>query len=408
MKLKYLLATAMLAAAVTEDVAQAQQWTDGTIKIGVLTDLSSLYADVTGIGSVIAARLAVEDYGASSKGLKVEVVSADHQNKPDVGANISRQWIDEDKVDTIVDVPTSSVALAVNEIVREKNKVFLVSGGATSDLTGPKCSPNTVHWTYDTWALANGTGQAIVKTGGTSWFFITTDYAFGHALERDTTAVVKANGGQVLGQVRVPLNTQDFSSYLLQAQSSKAKIVGLANAGGDTINSIKQAAEFGIGRGGQKVVGLLVVLPQVKAIGLPLAQGLIYTEAWYWDMTESNRKWTTRYVAQHPKKLYPTMVHAGVYAAVTHYLKALEALKSDADGKAIVAMMKEMPTDDPLFGKGTIRADGRKLHPMYLMETKQPAESKGEWDLVKVHTIIPADQAFRPLDEGNCPLVAKK
>ena len=290
MKLKYLLATAMLAAAVTEDAAQAQQWTDGTIKIGVLTDLSSLYADVTGIGSVIAARLAVEDYGASRKGLKVEVVSADHQNKPDVGANISRQWIDEDKVDTIVDVPTSSVALAVNEIVREKNKVFLVSGGATSDLTGPKCSPNTVHWVYDTYMLANSTGQALVKTGGTSWFFITTDYAFGHALERDTTAVVKANGGQVLGQVRVPLNTQDFSSYLLQAQSSKAKIIGLANAGGDTNNSIKQAAEFGIGRGGQKVVGLLVVMPQVKAIGLPLAQGLIYTEACYWDLTESNRK----------------------------------------------------------------------------------------------------------------------
>ena len=408
MKLKNLLATAMLAAAVTEDVAQAQQWTDSTIKIGVLTDLSSLYADVTGIGSVIAARLAVEDYDPVSKGMKVEIVSADHQNKADVGANISRQWIDEDKVDTIVDVPTSSVALAVNDIVREKNKVFLVSGGATSDLTGPKCSPNTVHWTYDTWALANGTGQAIVKTGGTSWFFITTDYAFGHALERDTTAVVKANGGQVLGQVRVPLNTQDFSSYLLQAQSSKAKIIGLANAGGDTNNSIKQAAEFGIGRGGQKVVGLLVVLPQVKAIGLPLAQGLIYTEAWYWDLTESNRKWTARYVAQHPKKLYPTMVHAGVYAAVTHYLKAIEALKSDADGKAIVAKMKEMPTDDPLFGKGTIRADGRKLHPMYLMEVKQPAESKGEWDLVKVHTTIPAEQAFRPLDQGDCPLVAKK
>jgi branched-chain amino acid transport system substrate-binding protein len=397
----------MVAAAVMAHGAQAQQWTNDTIKIGVLTDLSSVYADVTGIGSVIAARLAVEDYDAVSKGLKVEIVSADHQNKADVGANITRQWIDEDKVDAIVDVPTSSVALAVNEIVREKNKVFLVSGGATSDLSGPKCSPNTVHWTYDTWALANGTGQAIVKTGGTSWFFITTDYAFGHALERDTSAVVKANGGQVLGQVRVPLNSQDFSSYLLQAQSSKAKIIGLANAGGDTINSIKQAAEFGIGKGGQKVVGLLVVLPQVKAIGLPLAQGLIYTEAWYWDMTESNRKWTARYVTQHPKKLYPTMVHAGVYASVIHYLKALEALKSDADGKAIVAKMKEMPTDDPLFGKGTIRADGRKLHPMYLMEVKQPAESKGEWDLVKVHTIIPADQAFRPLDQGNCPLVAK-
>ena len=408
MKLKHLVATAIVAAAATAGGAQAQQWTDGVIKIGVLTDMGSLYADLTGIGSVIAARMAVEDYGAAKKGLKVEIVAADHQNKPDVGASITKKWIDDDKVDAIADVPTSSVALAVNEIVREKNKVFLVSGGATSDLTGPKCSPNTVQWTYDTWALANGTGKAIVATGGDTWFFITADYAFGHALERDTAAVVEANQGKVLGRVRAPLGTQDFSSFLLQAQASKAKIIGLANAGGDTNNAIKQAAEFGIVKGGQKLAGLLVVLPQVKAIGLPLAQGLIYTEAWYWDLNDDNRKFAARYSAQHPKKLYPTMVHAGVYASVIHYLKALEALKSDADGKAIVAKMKELPTEDPLFGKGTIRADGRKLHPMYLLEVKTPAESKGEWDLAKIRATIPADQAFRPLDQGNCPLVAKK
>jgi len=406
MTMKTLLAAAAVVA-LSAGGAQAQQWSDGTIKLGVLNDMSGLYADLTGIGSVIAARMAIEDFKAAAKGMKVEVVGADHQNKPDVGTGIVRKWIDEDKVDAIVDVPTSSVALAVNEIVREKNKVFLVSGAAASDLTGPKCSPNTVHWTYDTWALANGTGKAIVKTGGTSWFFITADYAFGHALERDTTAVVKAGGGQVLGAVRAPLNTQDFSSFLLQAQASKAKIVGLANAGGDTINSIKQASEFGIVKGGQNLAGLLVFLTDVRALGLQTAQGLIFTEAWYWDQNDTNRKWAERYAALHPKKLYPTMIHAGVYASVIHYLKALEALKSDADGKAVVAKMKELPTDDPLFGKGTVRADGRKVHDMFLFEVKKPAESKGPWDLYHVRATIPAAEAFRPLKDGNCPLVAK-
>jgi len=402
-KMKLLAAAAAVALSVGS--GQAQQWTDGTIKLGVLNDMSGLYADLTGIGSVIAARMAIEDFGAEKKGMKVEVVGADHQNKPDVGSGIVRKWIDEDKVDVIVDVPTSSVALAVNEIVREKNKVFLVSGAASSDLTGAKCSPNTVHWTYDTWALANGTGKAIVKTGGDTWFFLTADYAFGHALERDTTAVVEKNGGKVVGKVRHPFPGTDFSSFLLQAQTSKAKIIGLANAGGDTINSIKQAAEFGIGKGGQQLAGLLVFLTDVKALGLPIAQGLIMTEAWYWDQNDANRKFAERYAALHPKKIYPTMVHAGVYASVLHYLKALEQTKSDADGKAVVAKMKEMPTDDPLFGKGTVRADGRKTHDMFLFEVKKPAESKGPWDLYKVRATIPAAEAFRPLAEGNCPLV---
>ena len=402
---KMKLMAAAAAVALFAGGAQAQQWSDGVIKIGVLNDMSSLYADVAGIGSTIAARMAVEDFGAAKKGMKVEIVSADHQNKPDVGTSIVKKWLDEDKVDVVVDVPTSSVALAVNEVVREKNRVFLISGAAASDLTGAKCSPNSVHWTYDTWALANGTGKAIVKTGGKTWFFITADYAFGHALERDTANVVKANGGEVLGDVKVPLNTQDFSSYLLKAQSSKAKIIGLANAGGDTINSIKQAAEFGIVKGGQNLAGLLVFITDVKALGLQTAQGLILTESWYWDMNDANRKWAARFSAQHPKKNYPTMVTAGVYSAVLHYLKALEALKSDADGKAVVAKMKELPTDDVLFGKGTVRADGRKIHPMYLFEVKKPSESKGPWDLYKLRATIPADEAFRPLADGGCPLV---
>jgi branched-chain amino acid transport system substrate-binding protein len=384
--------------------AQAQ-YTDGVIKIGVLNDMSGLYADLSGQGSAYAARQAVEDFGAATKGLKVEVVSADHQNKPDVGSSIARSWIDRDQVDTIVDVPTSSVALAVSEVVKEKNKVFLASGPAASDLTGPKCSPNTVHWTYDTWALANGTGKAIVKSGGDTWFFITADYAFGHALERDTAAVVEANGGKVLGKVRHPLSTNDFSSFLLQAQSSKAKIIGLANAGGDTINSIKQAAEFGIVKGGQNLAGLLVFITDVHSLGLPIAQGLIMTEAWYWDMNDNNRAFAKKFSAANGGK-YPTMVQAGVYAAVLHYLKAVEALKSDADGKAVVAKMKELPTDDPLFGKGVIRADGRKIHDMYLFEVKKPEESKQPWDYYKLRATIPAAEAFRPLKEGNCPLVS--
>jgi branched-chain amino acid transport system substrate-binding protein len=398
-----MISLAALAVAFGCGSAQAQ-YTDGTIKIGVMNDMSGLYADLTGPGSVVAARMAVEDFGAAAKGLKVEIVGADHQNKPDVGSNIVRTWIDRDQVDVIVDVPTSSVALAVSQIVKDKNKVFLVSGAAASDLTGKACSPNTIHWTYDTWALANGTGNAIVKTGGDTWFFLTADYAFGHALERDTAAVVEKNGGKVLGKVRHPFPGTDFSSFLLQAQASKAKIIGLANAGGDTINSIKQAAEFGIVSGGQNLAGLLVFISDVKALGLQIAQGLIFTEAWYWDLNDANREFAKKFAAQN-KGVYPSMIHAGVYSAVTHYLKAVSELKSDADGKAVVAKMKETPTEDKLFGKGTIRADGRKIHPVYLFEVKKPAESKGPWDLYKVRATIPAEQAFRPINEGDCPLV---
>ena len=378
---------------------------DIPVKIGVLNDRSGVYADLAGEGSVIAARMAVEDFGAAAKGIKVEIVSADHQNKPDIASNIARQWIDQDGVDVIADVPTSSAALAVNEVVREKNKIFLVSGAASSDLTGPKCSPNTVQWTYDTWALAHGTGKAMVEHGGRKWFFITADYAFGQALERDTTAVVKAAGGEVVGSVKHPFPGQDFSSFLLQAQSSGAQVIGLANAGGDTINSIKQAAEFGITQGGQKLAGLLIFITDVHALGLQAAQGLVLTEAFYWDKDDGTRAFSKRFGERFGGKM-PSMVHAGVYASVLHYLKAVDALKSK-DPEAVMAKMKEMPTEDPLFGKGHIRIDGRHIHDMYLVEVKKPAESKGPWDYYKTLATIPADQAFRPLDQGDCPLVKK-
>jgi branched-chain amino acid transport system substrate-binding protein len=402
--MKRLLSLVALPVALACGAAQAQ-YTDGVVKIGVMTDMSGLYADITGPGSVVAARLAVEDFGAAAKGMKVEILAADHQNKPDVGSNIVRQWIDVDKVDAIADVPTSSIGLAVSQIVKDKNKVFLVSGAATSDLTGKACSPNTVHWTYDTWALANGTGKAVVQTGGKTWFFVTADYAFGHALERDTAAVVEANGGRVLGRVRHPFPGTDFSSFLLQAQASRAQVIGFANAGGDTINSIKQAAEFGIVKGGQSLAGLLVFVNDVHALGLPTAQGLIFTESFYWDRTDASRAFAKRF-APRSKGNMPSMVQAGVYGAVLHYLKAVEALRSDADGRATVAKMKEMPTDDPLFGKGTIRSDGRKIHDMYLLEVKKPEESKGPWDYMKIRATIPAAEAFRPLKEGGCPLVS--
>jgi branched-chain amino acid transport system substrate-binding protein len=391
-----------VAAALAAGAAQAQV-SDNVIKLGVLSDMSSLYTDLAGAGSVVAARMAVEDSGIERRGYKVEIVSADHQNKADVGSAVARQWYDTDKVDVILDTPNSGVALAVNQITRDKGKAFLVSGAASSDLTGKACSPNTIHWTYDTWMLANGTGSAIVKTGGDSWFFLTADYAFGHALERDTEAVVQKMGGKVLGKVRHPLNTQDFSSFLLQAQASKAKIIGLANAGGDTTNSIKQAAEFGIVKGGQNLAGMLVFLTDIHALGLPTAQGLIFTETFYWDMNDQTRAFAKRF-AERDKGIHPTMIHAGVYSAVLHYLKAVEALKSD-DGTKVIAQMKAMPTDDALFGKGSIRADGRKIHPAYLVEVKKPAESKGAWDYYKVRTTIPADQAFRPLADGGCSLV---
>jgi branched-chain amino acid transport system substrate-binding protein len=393
-----------LAFALTALVCTAAQAQTVNVKIGILTDMSSVYSGIGGPGSVAAAKLAVEDFNPAAHNMKVEIVAGDHQNKPDVGSGIARQWYDTEHVDAVVDVPNSGVALAVNEVTREKNKVFLVSNAATSDLTGPKCSPNTVHWTYDTWMLAHGTGGALVKTGGDTWFFLTADYAFGHALERDTTAVVQAAGGKVLGSVNVPLNNQDFSSFLLQAQASKAKIIGLANAGGDTVNSIKQGAEFGIVAGGQHFAGLLVFITDVEALGLKVAQGLVLTETWYWDMNDTNRAWTKRWQAEMPGK-FPNMSQAGVYAEILHYLKAVAALKSAEDGNAVVAKMKEIPTDDPLFGKGTIRADGRKLHPAYVFDVKSPSESKYPGDDYKLRATIPADEAFRPMKDDNCPLV---
>ena len=383
--------------------AQAQI-SDGLVKIGVLNDMSGLYSDITGQGSVVAAKMAVEDYlKASGSKLKVEVVGADHQNKPDVGSNIARQWYDTDKVDMIADVPTSSVGLAIAQISKEKGKLHVNSGSATADLSGKACNANTIHWTYDTWMLANGTGKAIVKNGGNSWFFLTADYAFGHALERDTEAVVTKNGGRVVGKVRTPFPTQDFSSFLLQAQASKAKIIGLANAGGDTTNSIKQAAEFGITKGGQNLAGLLVFLPDVHSLGLNIAQGLMLTETFYWDLNDQTRAFTKRFASANGGK-YPSMVQAGVYSSVLHYLKAVDAAKTD-DGTKVTAKMKELPTDDPLFGKGTVRADGRKIHPAYLFEVKKPSESKGPYDYYKLVATIPANEAFRPMAEGGCSLV---
>ena len=397
MKTRYVLSA--LAAMAMTGAVQAQT----SVKLGVLNDRSGVYSDLTGEGSVIAARMAAEDFKASEKGIKVDIVGADHQNKPDIGASIARQWYDQEGVDVILDVPTSSVALAVNGIAREKNKILINSGGGTSDLTGSQCSPNTVHWTYDTWALANGTGGAMVKRGGNTWFFVTADYAFGHALERDTAALVNKAGGKVVGTVRHPFPGQDFASFLLQAQSSGAKVIGLANAGGDFTNTMKQAAEFGIVQGGQSLAGLLVFITDVHSLGLQVAQGLVMTEAFYWDQNDQTRAWSKRFADRNGGKM-PTMVHAGVYAGALHYLKAVDALKSK-DTAQVMAKMKEMPTDDPLFGKGMIRQDGRKIHDMYLFEVKKPAESKGPWDLYKQLATIPADQAFRPLNEGGCPLV---
>ena len=400
-----LLSLAVAATCAFAGSAQAQI-SDGIVKIGVLNDMSGLYSDITGQGSVVAARMAVEDYIRASKStLKVEVVGADHQNKPDVGSNIARQWYDTEKVDMIADVPTSSIGLAIAKISADKGKLHVNSGSATADLSGKACNANTIHWAYDTWMLANGTGKAIVKSGGDTWFFLTADYAFGHALERDTEAVVLKNGGKVVGKVRTPFPTQDFSSFLLQAQASKAKIIGLANAGGDTTNSIKQAFEFGITKGGQNLAGLLVFLPDVHSLSLEKAQGLMLTETFYWDLNDQTRAFTKRFSAANGGK-YPSMVHAGVYSSVIHYLKAVDAAKTD-DGSKVAAKMKELPTDDVLFGKGSVRPDGRKIHPAYLFQVKKPSESKGPYDYYKLVSTIPANEAFRPLSESECPLVKK-
>jgi branched-chain amino acid transport system substrate-binding protein len=375
---------------------------DNAIKIGVMNDQSGLYADLAGQGSVEAAKMAVEDFGGSLDGASIEVLSADHQNKPDVGSNIVRQWIDVDGVDAVVDVPTSSVALAVNEITKEKNRIFLVSGAATTQLTNEACSPTTVHWTYDTYALAVGTGRAMVQEGGNTWFFITADYAFGHQLEADTARVVKEEGGQVLGSVAHPLSSADFSSYLLQAQGSGAKVIGLANAGTDTTNAIKQAHEFGITDAGQQLAALLLFLTDVNALGLDVAKGLVLTTGFYWDMNDETRAWSKRFNERVGQM--PTMVQAGVYSAVMHYLQAIKAAGTD-EAKAVMAKMKATPVNDFFAKNGKIRDDGVMVHDMYLAQVKSPDESKGKWDYYKILRTIPGDQAFQPLSTSKCPLV---
>jgi len=400
MRLKFLLA-ATAAIAMCAGGAMAQS--TGPVKIGVLNDQTSLYADIGGKGSVEAAKMAAEDAGPVL-GQPVQVIFADHQNKPDVGANIARQWYDQDGVDVITDVPTSSVALAVNEVSREKKKLALFVGPATSDLTGPKCNAYAASWVYDTYALAHVTGGAVVKSGGDSWFFITADYAFGHALERDTASVVEASGGKVLGDVAVPLNTADFSSFLLQAQASKAKIIGLANAGGDTINSIKQGAEFGIVEGGQKFAGLLIFTTDVHSLGLKTAQGLQLTAPFYHDMNDETRAFSKRFEARVGRP--PTFTQAGVYSAMHHYLEAIKAIGTK-DPDKVMEKMRETPINDFMTKNGKLRIDGRVIRDMYLFEVKKPSESRGEWDLLKLIRTVPGDEAFRPLDKGDCPLVKK-
>jgi branched-chain amino acid transport system substrate-binding protein len=386
--------------------AGAQQSGD-PIRIGILADMAGVYADDQGPGSVVGAQMAVEDYGGKAAGRKVEVVSADHQNKTDLGAAIARRWLENEGVSMIADLPNSAIALAVSEIVRDHNKVMIGSGAGTVLLTGAKCSPNTVHWTYDTWAYGHGAARALAQQGVKSVYFITADYAFGHDLEKQFAEEFTKQGGKVMGAARHPIGTSDFSSLLLQAQNSGAEAVAFANAGGDTSNSLKQAAEFGLGQR-LKLAALIMGQNNVRALGLQASQGILLLVPFYWDMNDATRAFATRFQARHPKRNMPNDMQAGVYAAVLHYLKAVDKAGGAGDGKAVVAAMKAMPTDDPLFGKGSIREDGRKLHPMYLFQVKSPAESKGDWDFYKLVTTIPGDQAFRPLAEGGCPLVAKQ
>ncbi|HJW77959.1 MAG TPA: ABC transporter substrate-binding protein [Beijerinckiaceae bacterium] len=374
------------------------------VRIGVMNDMSSVYSDFQGPGSVLAAQMAVEDFNKTSS-RKAEVIFADHQNKADVGSAIAGRWYDVEGVDMIVDLPNSAVALAVADVSREKNKVVIGSGAGTALLTGAKCSSNTVHWTYDTYANGHALARGVLDQGGKTWFFITADYAFGHDLEKQASDEVTASGGRILGSVRHPLGTSDYSSFLLQAQASGAEVVALANAGGDTVNTIKQAAEFKL-TGKQRVVALIFDLQSVPAIGLQTAQGLVGINAMYWDMNDDTRAWSARYQQRHPKKMMPNHMQAGVYSATLHYLKAVDKVGSPLDGRAVVAAMKAMPTEDALFGKGHIRQDGRKMHPMYLLQVKAPSESKGGWDVFKLVATIPADQAFRPLNAGGCPLVS--
>src|SRR5215471_8975346 len=377
----------------------------GVLKIGVLNDMSGVYSDDQGPGSVLAAQMAVEDFGGRVAGQKVEVISGDHQNKPDIGAQIARGWFDNDGVGAVFDLPNSAVALAVGDIARDRNRVMIGSGAGSSVITGPKCTPNTVHWTYDTWAYGHGLARAVINQGVKSVYFITADYAFGHDLEAQFTDQAKKSGATILGSARHPIGTSDFSSLLVQAQSSGADAVAFANAGGDTTNSLKQAGEFGLAKK-QKLLALIMGQNNVRALGLQASQGTLLIVPFYWDMNDATRAFAKRFQARHAKHLMPNDMHAGVYAGVLHYLKAVEKVGGASDGRAVVAAMKAMPTDDPLFGKGLIRIDGRKIHPMYLFQVKTPAESKGPWDFYKLVSTIPAEQAFRPLNDGGCPLVS--
>jgi branched-chain amino acid transport system substrate-binding protein len=395
------LTTSIIAAASVLLVsgAQAQE----KVRIGVLNDQSGVFATYQGIGSVVAAQMAVEDYGGKAAGKPVEVVSADHQNKTDIGVAIARRWYENESIDAIFDLPNSAIALAVAAMSEQKNKVFVGSGAGTALLTGEKCTPNTVHWTYDTYAYGRGLGKAVVAQGGKKWFFLTADYAFGHDLEKQAAEAVKASGGEVVGAVRHPLGTADYASYLLQAQASGADILGIANAGDDTVTSMKQAAEFGLTKK-QRLVGLILGMNGLPALTLQAAQGAQIMNPFYWDLTEGTRSFAKRFAERHPQQNYPNDMQAGVYASVIHYLKAVDKVGSAADGKAVVAAMKAIPTDDSLFGKGYIRADGRKIHPLYLLEVKKPDESKSKWDLLKVVATIPGEEAFRPEKDGGCPL----
>jgi branched-chain amino acid transport system substrate-binding protein len=399
----FCMATLVLAAWTAPVMAQIS---DDVVKFGLATDLSSLYSDINGQGSVLAAHMAIEDFGGSVLGKKIEFISGDIQNKPDVAATLASRWYDTEKVDMIIGAGASSSSIAIENVAGEKKKIFLATDPASSDVTGKFCNPYTAHWVYDTAALANGTGSAVVKSGGKTWFFITADYAFGYALERDVSDVVRKAGGTVLGSVKAPLNTSDFSSYLLQAQGSKAQIVGLANAGGDTINAIKQASEFGIVKGGQKLAGLLVFVSDVHSLGLKQAEGLRLTAAFYWDLNDKTRAFSKRFSARFNGKM-PTMAQAGVYSAALRYLQVVKETGTDK-AETVMAKLKDGKWEDPLFGTSYIRADGRKMHNMYLFEVKSPAESKGPWDYYKLLATIPGEEAFRPMDQGGCPMLAKK
>ncbi len=394
--------TALAALPASVAIAQDAKISDGVVRIGLIEDMSGVYADITGMGAVTAARMAVEEFGGTVLGMPIDVVFADHQNKPDIGASIARKWFDEDKVDAILDVASSSPALAVIEIAKEQQKIITLSSPGSLRITNDVCGPYVVHWAYDTHAIAHSTGRALVEQGFDSWYFITADYAFGHSLETDTSDVVTGGGGKVLGSTRLPVGTTDFASALLTAQGSQAKVVALANAGSDTINSIKQAAQFGLTQGGQKLATLAGFINDVHGLGLEEAQGLTITEASYWDLNDETRAWSQRFFAT--VNAMPNMLQTGTYSSVLHYLRAVEAAGTD-ETQAVMAKMREMPINDVFYKNGTIREDGRMMHDMYLFEVKKPDESTAPWDYYKLLATVPADQAFQPLEKSTCPLV---